>query len=179
MKLAYRIIALIAVGGLIVLATGAYALGVMSYERYSGYFAPVWDDAGKAIYFIQRDTSGFIWGMGWAHFSPPASSYITSDVFSLRRLTVESGLVEVLQSWADSPLVARTTKHYRGRIFNTVSARIEPAGNSASSCCGCRSRRCPVQTFGHLPVPGSRGCRQQQCGSRNGGTPVAQPTRRW
>ncbi|MDH3741463.1 MAG: hypothetical protein OER56_07685 [Hyphomicrobiales bacterium] len=125
MKLAYRIIALLVVGGLIVLATGAYALGIASYERYSGYLAPVWDETGEAIYYIQRDTSGFIWGMGWEHFSPPASSYVTTDEFSLRRLNAESSEVEILQTWPNSPLSSRVTKHYRGRIFNTVSARVE------------------------------------------------------
>jgi hypothetical protein len=125
MKLAYRIIALLVVGGLVVVAAGAYALGIASYERYSGYFAPVWDESGKAVFYIQRDTSGFIWGMGWEHFSPPAYSNITSDEFSLRRVNVVSGEVEVLQSWPLSPLSSRVTKHYRGRIFNTVSARVE------------------------------------------------------
>lgn len=131
MKLAYRIIALLIVGGLVVLAAGAYALGIASYERYSGYLAPVWDESGKAVFYIQRNTSGFIWGMGWEHFSPPASSYPTSDEFSLRRLNVESGEVEILQTWPVSPLSNRVTKHYRGRIFNTVSARIEPKGGAA------------------------------------------------
>ncbi|NNE24365.1 MAG: hypothetical protein HKN11_17325 [Rhizobiales bacterium] len=125
MKLAYRIIAVLIIGGSLVLAAGAYALGIASYERYSGYFAPVWDEAGKAIYYLQRDTSGFIWGMGWEHFTPPASSYITSDDFSLRRIDVQSGEVEILQAWPGSPLSGRTTKHYRGRIFNGASARVE------------------------------------------------------
>lgn len=131
MKLAYRIIALLVVGGLVVVAAGAYALGIASYERYSGYFAPVWDESGKAVFYIQRDTSGFIWGMGWEHFSPPAYSYPTSDRFSLRRVNVENGEVEILQTWPVSPLSNRTTKHYRGRIFNTVSARIEPNRGTA------------------------------------------------
>lgn len=131
MKLTVRIIVLLVVGGLVVLAAGAYALGIASYERYSGYFAPVWDESGKAVFYIQRDTSGFIWGMGWEHFSPPASSHVTSDEFSLRRVNVVSGEVEVLQSWPVSPLSNRVTEHYRGRIFNSTSARIEPGGGAA------------------------------------------------
>lgn len=131
MKLAFRIIVLLVVGGLVILTAGAYALGIASYERYSGYFAPVWDESGKAVLYIQRDTSGFIWGMGWEHFSPPAFSYPTSDEFSLRRVNVENGEVEILQTWPVSPLSNRVTKHYRGRIFNTVSARIEPDRGAA------------------------------------------------
>ena len=118
MKRGYRIIALLGIGVLMVLAAGAYALGMAGYERHSGYFAPVWDKTGKGIYYFQRDTSGFIWGMGWEHFSPPASSYVNSDSFSLRHVDAEDGTIKVLQTWTDSPLVNRVTKHYRGRIFN-------------------------------------------------------------
>lgn len=46
------------------------------------------------------------------------------DVFSLRRLDLESGSVDVLESWARSPLVDRTISTYRGRIFTVPQARI-------------------------------------------------------
>lgn len=72
--MSYRIFALIAFAGLLVLAALVYALGLAGVERYTGYFAPVWDGPGKGIYFIQRDTRGAVWGFGWEHFSPPASS---------------------------------------------------------------------------------------------------------
>ena len=34
----------------------------------------------------------------------------------------------MLQTWSGSPLVGRVTKHYRNRIFNWVSAHVEPTG---------------------------------------------------
>ena len=125
--MSYRIFALIAFAGLLVLAALVYALGLAGVERYTGYFAPVWDGPGKGIYFIQRDTRGAVWGFGWEHFSPPASSYVISDNYSLRYLDATTGEVDVLQRWSGSPLVGRVTKHYRGRIFNSLWARVDPA----------------------------------------------------
>lgn len=125
--MAYKTITLIAIGSLILLGALAFALGMVGVERYTGYFAPVWDGQGKGIYFVQRETSGMVWGFGWEHFSPPASTYVLSDEFSLRHLDAVNGKVEVLQSWSGSPLVDRLTKHYRGRIFNSLWARIDPS----------------------------------------------------
>ena len=127
MKTAYRIITVLAIGGLFVVAAACYALGIVSYQTHTGYFAPVWDDAAKGIYFVQRDTTGIVWGAGWEHFTPPAYSFVRSDDFSLRRIDTETAKIESLQTWADSPVTGRTTRNYRGRIFNTVSARVEPA----------------------------------------------------
>ncbi|NND48988.1 MAG: hypothetical protein HKN60_01915 [Rhizobiales bacterium] len=114
-----------AVLGLAALVVMSRLLGLWSVERHSGFFAPVWDDRG-GIYFIQRDTFGVTWGMGWEHFSPPASVYVISDEFSLRLLPKGSAAADVLQTWDSSPLVGRVTKHYRRRIFNTIGAKVEP-----------------------------------------------------
>ncbi len=115
--------------GLAALVVVTRLIGLWSVERHTGFFAPVWDDKG-GVYFIQRDTFGASWGMGWEHFSPPASAYVVSDEFSLRYLP-KDGAVAVLQTWDTSPLVGRVTKHYRGRIFNTVGAKLEPEGDGA------------------------------------------------
>lgn len=126
MKPAHWIFALLTIGGVLA-GSLVYALAIAGLERHSGYFAPVWDGPGKGIYFIQRDTQGSVRGMGWEHFSPPASTNIKSDEFSLRYLDAQTGEVEVLQSWSGSPLMGRTTKHYRGRIFNSLWVRIDPS----------------------------------------------------
>jgi len=114
----------------VVVVTGisGYALGHYGYERHSGYFAPVWDKTGKSVFLLRRTTSGFIWGFGWEFFSPPASSYVTSDSFELVRVYPGREEPELLASWSSSPLVGRVTKHYRGRIFNYISARLDPSG---------------------------------------------------
>jgi hypothetical protein len=107
-------------------AAGVYGLGLLRIEAHQGFFAPVWDRDGKAVYLLQRDTRGVVWGLGWEHFSPPAWSHVLSDRLSLLRLDPESGRTEVLETFEGSPLQGRTTRHYRGRIFNFLSARIDP-----------------------------------------------------
>ena len=67
--------------------------------------------------------------MGWEFFSPPAWVYIFSDRFDLRRLDSVSARSEVLEAFETSPLVGRVTRNYRGRIFNFVSARIDPGAS--------------------------------------------------
>jgi hypothetical protein len=101
-------------------------IGLVSVERHVGFFAPVWDPDGRHVYLIQRETRGITWGMGWEHFTPPAWVYVLSDRLGLQRLDSETGRVEVLEAFDGSPLQGRVTRHYRGRIFNSVSARVVP-----------------------------------------------------
>lgn len=109
-------------GGLV----AAQVFGLATIESHRGYFAPVWDTDGQRVYFLQRDTFGITWGAGWEHFTGPANAYVISDRFSLRRLDPANGKTETLQDWSGGPLQGRITKHYRNRIFNAVSARVEP-----------------------------------------------------
>ena len=110
---------------LLVAGFAAWIIGLWSVERHTGFFAPVWDDHG-GVYFVQRDTFGATWGMGWEHFSAPAYTYLFSDEFSLRHLGKGARESEVLQVWPTSPLVERVTRHYRNRIFNSISAKVAP-----------------------------------------------------
>ena len=66
-----------------ILGAAGYVVGLYGYERHSGFFAPAWDKAGKTVSVLRRTTSGFVWGLGWEFFTPPASSYVTSDSFEL------------------------------------------------------------------------------------------------
>jgi len=117
----------VAVGFVLLIAATAQLTGVAAFERHRGYFAPAWSADGRQVYFLQRDTAGFVWGLGWEFFSPPASTYVLSDRFSLNRLDPADGTIETLERFDGGPLTGRLTQHYRGRIFNPVSARIEPA----------------------------------------------------
>lgn len=110
----------------VLLAVGANLLGLAGLERHHGYLAPVWDRAGKRIYYLERRTYGIVWGLGWELFSPPASAYALSDVFSLHRLDPASGESEQLQSWPLSPIVQRVIKQYHGSIFAYPSAHLRP-----------------------------------------------------
>jgi hypothetical protein len=122
-----RGLGIIAVAAVLGICAFVYLAGLVAVERHRGYLAPVWGADGGAVYLVQRDTFGVVWGMGWEHFSPPAYAYVLSDRFSLRRLDPESRTVEVLEAFDGSPVAGRVTRHYRGRIFNGASARIAPA----------------------------------------------------
>lgn len=115
---------------LVTLALAATGLVVhiaqfFTVERHRGFFAPVWDGAGRSVYFIQRDTFGVAWGLGWEHFTPPANAYVVDDRLALRRLTPETGIAETLIVWDKTPVEGRVISEYRGRIFNILSARLD------------------------------------------------------
>lgn len=103
----------------------AQLIGIFTMESHQGFFAPVWSADGRQVYYLERHTRGLIWGLGWEHFTPPASAYVLSDRFTLRRLEIASGKSELLERFDGSPVTGRVTKHYRGRIFNFVSAKID------------------------------------------------------
>ena len=127
------LVALIVVG--IVLAGGlaaATAIGLITVERHTGFHAPVWDAEADGIYYVERDSFGIAWGFGWEHFSPPAYSYVMRDRFRLRHLDIEKAQPVTLGQWSTSPVEGRVTRHYRGRIFNSVSARVDVTAEGAS-----------------------------------------------
>ena len=122
---------IVAASVVVVIFALAQWIGVLAIERHTGYFAPVWAPDGEHIYLLERRTTGVIWGLGWEFFSPPANSYVFTDRLTLNRLNVANGRLEVLERFADTPVTGRTTQHYRGRIFNTMSARITPTDAGA------------------------------------------------
>ena len=123
------LVALVVVVALAALLALAGLLGVVAYERHVGFFAPVWDRDGRHVHLLRRTTAGFVWGTGWEHFSPPASTYVRSDRLELLRLDSETGRTDGLEVFEGSPVEGRVTHHYRGRIFNPLSARIEPGAD--------------------------------------------------
>lgn len=107
------------------------AVGLVSNEHHIGYFAPVWSSDGRFVYYLERETTGRVWGMGWEFFSAPAHVRAARDTFRLCRVDAQTGATEILDQFAASPLVGRTVRNYRGRIFCPVSARIEPTAAGA------------------------------------------------
>ena len=121
----------LAAGCVVAVLALAHLIGIFTFERHQGFFAPVWAADGQHVYLIERNTSGITWGFGWEFFSPPASAYVISDRLHLSRLDSATGQSEQLESFDGSPVVGRVTKHYRGRIFNTMSAHIQPTDQGA------------------------------------------------
>ncbi len=111
---------------LFVVGTGATAhfAGLLTVERHRGFFAPVWSEDGRSVYFVERSTRGYIWGLGWEHFSPPANTRVTDDRFIVKRVQMWGQATDKLADFSGSPLTGRTTQHYRGRIFNTFRAKL-------------------------------------------------------
>lgn len=126
----------------VALALGAIALGILwflfsrgipfiaSRENYFGYLAAVWAPNGRYVFVLSRETSGTVSGFGWESFTPPARVSVNSDRLQLLRVNAETGETEILHEFDGSPLVGRSTGHYRGRIFNYVSAKLEADENA-------------------------------------------------
>jgi hypothetical protein len=107
-------------------------LGLFAVERHTGYFAPVWDAQGDGIHYVERNSFGVVWGFGWEMFTPPAYSYVIKDEFRLRHLELGASEPTTLAHWPASPVERRITRNYRGRIFNTASARVEVVPDGVS-----------------------------------------------
>jgi hypothetical protein len=112
-------------------AGAAWWLGLVTWERHTGYLAPAFARDGRAVYAMVRDTRGVTWGFGWEHFTPPAHAYPLADRVRLVRLDVASGAEETLETWGTTPVTRRLLREYRGRVFNFMSARVrvEPDGS--------------------------------------------------
>ena len=106
---------------------GLVATPLLDFERMEGYFAPIYSPDGRSAIFVARRTTGIVWGFGYEHFTAPAHSFVVADEFSLRRLDLASGRIEVLRQWPSSPLVGRHTRVYRGGIFHHASVRLDYA----------------------------------------------------
>ena len=115
--------------GSLLLVAGVVA-GAASFQRHEGYFSPVFSPDGRSVYFVQRNTSGFVWGRGWEHFTPPATTFALDDRVTLRAIDLATGRVETLQSWPSSPIVGRFLREYRGRSFQILNSviRADTAG---------------------------------------------------
>lgn len=119
----FLIIALGATAASIAVATFAgWQFFIQSHE---GYFSPVFSPDRRSVYFIERRTRGFVWGLGVEHFTPPAHAYVLNDEISLKRLDRDSGGIETLAHWPSSPLVRKHTRNYRNRIFSVLSAQLQ------------------------------------------------------
>lgn len=106
-------------------------LRLLTWESHTGYFGPAFSTDGRSVYAVVREASGFTWGLGWEHFTPPAHAYAVSDRVSLVRINVESGRVEILESWSSTPVLRRVIDEYRGRVFNTMRSSVRPEASGA------------------------------------------------
>ena len=101
-----------------------YWSGLVAYDRHTGYYAPVFAPGEDAVYYIQRDTTGLSWGIGWEGFSGPASARAVSDTISLRRLELATGDATILETWDSTPIVGRTIRSYRPKLYKYLGVQL-------------------------------------------------------
>lgn len=134
-------------GGLIAASlglAGVLATPLLEFERMEGYFAPIYSPDGRAVLFVARRTTGIVWGFGYEFFTEPAHSFILQDEFSLRRLDLESGKIEVMRRWPASPAVGRHSRVNRGGIFHIPSVRLDYAKDDLVYKVGLAIPRVPL-----------------------------------
>ena len=145
----------------VLLGIVANLFGVLTYESHRGYFAPAWDADGETVYFLERNTSGYTWGLGWESFTPPASAYVTEDVVSLRSIDVDSGSIQDLLTIEGSPVRGRVIHHYRRSIFGYLSGAISAGEGPLSFIATMNLPRTPSSdpwsVVGSWPAPDGEG----------------------
>ena len=102
----------------------AVAVVATQVQVHDGFFSPVFGPDGRHVYFIGRHTRGLVAGFGWESFSPPAHVFAWTDRFSLQRLSLATGEVDVLADFPPSPVEDRHLRTYRGRAFTSPSTLL-------------------------------------------------------
>lgn len=104
----------------------AWWMRLFIWESHTGYLGPAFSPDGRFVYVIVRETTGFTWGLGWEHFTPPAHAYPLSDRIALVRIAPASGNSETLEQWPSTPVSRRLIREYRNRVFNIMTASLRP-----------------------------------------------------
>jgi hypothetical protein len=90
----------------------------------TGWFSPVFTPDGRSVVVVVRESRAVVVGLGYESLTPPADVWILRDRFSLRRIDVATGKIEVLRTWAPSPLEGRHVQQYRGRLFGAPHGHL-------------------------------------------------------
>ena len=114
----------IILGVLLVLVVGVGLILLAQVQSHEGYFSPVYSPDGREVYFIARESRGLVAGLGIENFTPPAYVFVWHDRFSLRKLDIDTGSIEILKSWTASPVEGKYMRTYRGRAFSSPSTQL-------------------------------------------------------
>lgn len=93
-------------------------------DHYTGYYAPTFSPDGGSVVLLERQVRGISWGLGYEHFTVPAHTFVLSDGIWLRRIDLESGAAEDLETLPELPTVRRHLRAYRGRFYHYLSADL-------------------------------------------------------
>lgn len=106
-----------------VLLAGLVVAGLIRYEHQRGFFAPAWGPDG-AVYFIERESSGLLFGIDWRLLDSPNLTWVLDDRVSIQRLDPDSGNVRSLRSWEDTPVANRVIFTPRNSAFGVLLATL-------------------------------------------------------
>ena len=112
---------------LIILVAGLLASGLIRHEHQRGFFAPAWGPDG-AVYYIERESSGLLFGIDWQLLDSPSMTWVLNDRVSIKRLDPISGDSRSLRSWEDTPVAGRVIVTPRSSAFGILLATLSTAG---------------------------------------------------
>jgi hypothetical protein len=113
---------LVALGVMAVLALAGLLAACSTHTR--GYLSPQFSPDGTSIVVIARDTRALVFGFGYEMFTPPARTRVLRDRFSLLRVHIADGRVDVLHDFPASPLEGGWVQSYRPSLAGSASAHL-------------------------------------------------------
>lgn len=112
---------------ILLVIAGLMAAGLIRYEQQRGFFAPAWgpDDA---VYFIQRDARGLMFGIDWQWLDTPSLTWVWADRISVRRLDPVTGDSRALRTWNDTPVAGQLINAPPTSPFGILLAKLNTSG---------------------------------------------------
>jgi hypothetical protein len=107
---------------MVVLALAGLLAACSTHQR--GYLSPQFSADGTSVVVIARETRALVFGFGYETFTPPARTRVLRDRFSLLRIHLADGRVEVLHEFPASPLEGGWVQTYRPSLAGSASAHL-------------------------------------------------------
>jgi len=128
---------------------GVRVVGQLGVQTYEGYLAPVYSPDGQYVYFVERRVSGtskvtkdpgFIFGG-----APTYDVSVAKDMFSLKRIKVQSGKVEELVALSPSPIEGRRYESQGNKFqFPNAWLRFTTGGQLEFNVC-LKTQKIPAE----------------------------------
>lgn len=114
---------------MVVLAFAGLLVACSTHER--GFLSPQFSPDGASVVVIARETRALVFGFGYETFTPPARTRVVRDRFSLLRVQLADGRVDVLHEFPASPLEGGWVHSYRPSLAGSASAHLRWANPDA------------------------------------------------
>ncbi len=124
MRKPFRVVGMIAAAVCVAAVVVVALTNRLRFDHFIGYYAPTFSPDGGSVVLLEREVRGISWGLGYEHFTVPAHTFVLSDEVGLRRIDLESGAAEDLETLLELPTVGRHLRAYRGRLYHYLSADL-------------------------------------------------------